>query len=297
MRLTSFSRSLRRVALLVVVLAAGLASSAVEAQIQKASASPRAVLQQRVGLADVTLDYGRPSMRGRRIFGALEPFGRVWRTGANASTKITFSDHLRFAGVDVPSGTFALYTIPGREEWTVILSRNTELWGAGGYDPAQDVLRVQVPVLALVEPQETLSIDFEAFHANGADLVLRWEHTKVSLPVFVDSDQRVLTEITDKIEHARGDVTAATYFDAAMFYFEKELDLEQSARWMDAAIERAPRAFWMVYYRGELALAMGDEAGARRLAEDALRMASAVPNADYGYIAKSRLFLARLEER
>jgi len=265
-------------------------------QINKPPASPRARLRQQVGLANVELDYGRPGGKGREIFGSLEPYGRVWRTGANASTKITFDRTVQFAGESVPPGTYALYTIPDEQRWTVILSKNTQLWGAGGYDPAQDLLRINVPVLLFTEQQETLCIDFERFHANGADLYIRWADVKIRVPVFVDTDEEILKEIDEKLLGDASDISAQTYFDAAMFFYEKQLDLAQASEWMDAAIELSPTSFWVIYFRAELALSVGDTELAAQRANQALKLATESKAGDFGYIAKSRLLLARLDE-
>lgn len=267
-----------------------------QAQITKAPASPRARLTQQVGLTEISLDYGRPGVKGRQIFGGLEPYGRVWRTGANASTKIRFEDPVQFAGRDVPAGTYGLYTIPQAKTWTVILSRDADLWGAGGYDPVNDQLRVEVPVQALPAVQESLKLDFDGFHANGADLVIAWEKVQVRVPVFVDTDARVYAEIDEKIRESGGQVSAQTYFDAGMFYYEKNTDLPQAAAWMEQAIELSPQAFWMVYMRAELAHAMGDTEAARTGAQRAHEMAKASERGDFGYIARSKLLLDKLAD-
>jgi len=150
---------------LSLVALAGTAS----AQINKAPASPRGKLTQQVGLTQVTVDYGRPGVKGRTIFGELEPFGQVWRTGANGCTTITFDSNVQVGGQDVPKGTYSLYTIPGKESWTFILNKNTTLWGASGYDPAEDQMRFETKVQPLSDLRETLTIDFAGFHSNGAD--------------------------------------------------------------------------------------------------------------------------------
>jgi len=264
------------------------------AQITMAPASPHAQIEQQVGLATVTLDYSRPGVKGREVFGKLEPYGRVWRTGANASTKLGFDRDVQFGGEDVPAGTYALYTIPGEREWTLILSTNIELWGAGGYDAAQDLLRLTVPVTPLESLQETLTLDFTGFHDNGADFVLRWEHVELSVPVFVDSDAEVFRQIDEHVRNAEGEVSAQAYFAAGAFYFEKNRDLPQAAAWMEQAVEGAPHAFWMVYARAEVARAMGDDALALEWAERAHGMVADAPN-DYGYLAKSQMLIDELK--
>lgn len=281
-----------KTAILTLVLFLGPAT--VDAQIDKAPASPRARLTQQVGLTEVSLDYGRPGVKGRRIFGGLEPYGRVWRTGANASTKIGFGDDVTFGGHAVPKGTYALYTIPGEAEWTVLLHGKTDLWGAGGYDEANDVARVRVPVVERADLQETLLIDLEGFHQDGAELVIVWEHTKVSVPIGVDTESRVIAQIEEKIFESGGEVSAATYFDAGMYFYEKRIDLEQAAEWVDRAVGLEPEAFWRVYYQAEIAHARDDRQKARVCAEKALELATASPRGDFGFIAKCKLLLEKL---
>ena len=275
-------------------LALCVLTSLASAQITKAPLSPRLKLEQQIGLAQVTLDYGRPGVKGREIFGALEPYGKVWRTGANSGTKIGFDREVRFGDELVPAGLYGLYTIPEKKSWTVILNRNTKLWGAGGYDPAQDQLRIVVPVEKRKELQETLAIDFEGFHANGGDLVISWEHVRVRVPVFVDSDEEVLAEIDEKVRTAEGEVSAQSYFDAAMFLYEKDRDLEDAIVWMDRSVELRPNAFWQRYYLAELSHHMGDDETAKEAARKALEQAKQSRGGDFGYVAKCELLLARL---
>ena len=264
------------------------------AQIQRPSASPRSILQQRVGLVDVTVDYGRPGVKGRTIFGELEPYGRVWRTGANASTKITFSGDVVIDKKEVPAGTYGLYTIPQRKQWTIILSKNSKLWGAGGYQESDDLIRVEVKPKKLKQVCETLTIDFERHHPNGADLSISWDKIKVVLPIFVDSDQQVLAEIERKLKEPVASIKAATWFDAGMFYYEKSLDLKQAESWIGKAVQASPNAFWYLYYHAEVAFARKQHSDARSRAEAALAKANA-STSDFGYIAKSKLLLAKIK--
>lgn len=133
-----------------------------QAQIDMPQASPQATLKTRVGLTDVEVVYSRPGLKGRdqKIFGGLIPYGVVWRTGANASTKITFNEAVQINGDSLPAGTYALYTIPGINEWTIIFNKNLELWGDMGYSEEEDALRAQVKPITLAHPKETFTIDF-----------------------------------------------------------------------------------------------------------------------------------------
>ena len=265
-----------------------------QAQITKPSLSPRTVVEQQIGLASVKLDYGRPNKQGRKIFGALIPYGKVWRTGANASTKITFDREVLLADNAVPAGTYGLYSIPTATEWTIILHKNSELWGAGGYQEENDFLRFTVPTITLTDTLETLAIQMENFHANGGDLVIAWENTKVTIPVFVDSDAAIFAEIEDKILKADGDIKAPTYFDAAQFYYFKEKDLALAQEWFDKAIALRPNAFWYVYYRAELAYHLKEYGVAKKYATQSLEMARKSTSSDFGYIAKNELLLQQI---
>lgn len=280
--------------ILIRVLALTLLTFTATAQIQTAPLSPRSKVQQQVGLANVSLDYGRPGVKGRKIFGELLPYGKVWRTGANASTKVRFDRDLRFGDELVPAGTYGLYTIPDEKSWTVILHRKAKLWGAGGYDPANDQLRIEVPLEKSPELRETLTIDFQSFHANGADLVLTFEHARIRVPLFVDTDQEVLAEIDEKVRKAKGEVSAQTYFDAAMFLYEKKRDLQDALAWFKRAVELNPTAYWQRYYLAELSYQLGDTVFAEEAVNEALRYAKASRAGDHGYITKCQLLLAKL---
>lgn len=268
------------------------------AQINKPGLSPKVTKELHVGLTHVKLEYGQPSARDRAIFGALIPYGKVWRTGANSSTKIHFDRDVSLAEKVVPKGVYAMYSIPGKSSWTIIISKNSELWGAGGYSEKEDLFRVEVPVIKLKDYVETLSIHFEGFHANGADLVIMWENTKVVVPVFVDSDDQIYKEIQEKIiDGAENPVKAQTYFDAAQFYYEKNRDLEQAAIWFEKAMELRPNAFWYVYYRAELAFTLGDYDTANEMVQKSLRMARESSSGDYGYVAKCELLIEKLKSK
>ncbi len=265
-----------------------------QAQINKAPASPLAKLTQVVGMSQVNLEYSRPGVKGRKIFGGLETFGNVWRTGANASTKITFDRNVVVEGNEVPKGTYAIYTIPEKENWTFILSKQTELWGASGYDPAKDLMRVQIPVYPQEHLTETFTIDFSKFHSNGADLTLTWEHTQVKVGIFIDSDAMVFEEITEKVKNAKGEISARTYFDAATFYIEKGRDLPQAEKWIDKAVEMSPEAFWMMYAQASLAHDMGNTEKATKCAQKALKTATESKRGDFGYISKCNTLLGKI---
>lgn len=281
--------------LLSTALLAAFAAPAA-AQITKPPLSPRATVKQGVGLGEVTIDYGRPSVRGREIFGKLEAYGIVWRTGANACTKVTFSQDAEVGGESIEAGTYGLFSIPNEKSWTIIFSQQSDLWGAGGYDPAKDVARIEVKPTTLPSVHETLTIDLQGFHSNGADLVIAWERTHVSIPVKVDTDTQVLQEIDEKVRKAKGEVSPRTYFDAGMYLYEKGEMLEDAEAWIDKAVELAPQSWWQTYYKAELALKLGKLDKAMAAAEAALEGATSSPRGDFGYAARTKALIEKIEK-
>ena len=282
--------------ILVTLFALIIFSSTVGAQINKPSLSPRVNTEQQVGLAKVHLDYGQPNKQGRTIFGKLIPYGKLWRTGANASTKMSIDSDVVLGGATIPKGEYSIYTIPNENEWTIIINADTKLWGAAGYDKEKDVARFKVVPIKLKDSRATFQIHFEAFHANGAEMVIVWENTKVSFPLFVDSDAKILQEIEQKITHATGEIKAQTYFDAAQFYYFKKIDLKKAETWFEKATTLRPEAFWYTYYKAELAYTLNKMDIAKKAAKECLEAAkkSAMTSSDYGYIAKATLLLEKI---
>ncbi|MFM7155378.1 MAG: DUF2911 domain-containing protein, partial [Bacteroidota bacterium] len=163
------------------------------AQIKTPPASPLCKINQEVGLIKVDVEYSRPSAKGRRIYGELVPFGQMWRTGANASTKITLSDDATIGGVAVKKGTYAIYATPGEKDWTIIIYKNTEFWGVPGdqFKEEDVAAKFTSSAYALRDYVETLTLTFANLRNNGADLELNWENTRVVIPITVDTDGKV----------------------------------------------------------------------------------------------------------
>lgn len=237
-------------------------------------ASPSATLKQTIGITEVEVNYSRPSMRGRRIFGGLVPYGQVWRTGANAATKVTFSTPVKFGGVDVPAGAYALFTIPDQNDWTVILNKVPDKWpwGSYSYDAANDIARVQVKPVVLSTPVETLAIGIADLSLeSGATLYISWD--KVRVPVKIETD--LVGLLVPQIEAAMASAAdKKPYFPAAMFYYENGLDLNKAAEWMAAAVAAQPDAFWMIYRQGLILAKKGDKAGALAAANKSKELAA-----------------------
>src|SRR4051812_31871522 len=260
---------------LVAVIAGSVLATSLLAQAPKIefpAASPAATIKQRVGLTDIEIDYSRPSMRGREVFGKLEPFGAVWRTGANSATKLILSTPVKFNGTEVPAGTYALFSIPDRNEWTIIVNKVSGQWGAYAYDAKNDVARVKATPMPLTQPVETFTITFsDLANASTATLNLMWENVRVPVKLEVDLVGTLAPQVEALMNSAE---PKKPYFSAAMFYYENNLDLKKAAAWMDAAIAEMPNQMWMVYRKGLILAKMGDKAGAKAAAQQSLELAS-----------------------
>jgi len=259
----------------LLVSAAAFSASGLHAQeakkIEFPQASPLASVKERVGVTAVSIDYSRPSARERKIFGGLVPYGDVWRTGANAATKITFSTDVKLGGAVVPAGSYALFTIPGPSDWTVILSKVVDdQWGSYAYNQKDDQARVKVKTVAMAEPMETMTISLQDMHAGKANLVIAWEKTKV--PIELDTD--VVGKIKPQIEAAMANSGEKPYFAAAMFYYENDLDMALAKEWIEAAAKKQPDAVWIVYRKGLILKKAGDKDGAMAAAKQARELAS-----------------------
>src|SRR5512145_834532 len=254
--------------------AAFLLASGVHAQEAKKidfpQASPSASVKERVGVTDVSIEYSRPSIRERKIFGGLVPYGEVWRTGANAATRITFSTDVKLGGAAVPAGSYALFTIPGEAEWTVILSRVVDdQWGSYAYNQKDDQARVKAKPVAMAEPLETMTISLQDMRAGKANLVIAWEKTKV--PIEIDTD--LVAKIKPQIEAAMaGSGEKKPYFAAAMFYYENNLDMALAKSWIETAAKQQPDAVWIAYRKGLILKKAGDKDGAMAAAKQALEL-------------------------
>jgi len=233
-------------------------------------ASPAATVKQRVGLTDIEIEYSRPSVKGRKIYGELVPFGEVWRTGANSATKITFSTDVKLGGTAVPAGSYALFTIPGAAEWTIILNKVTGQWGSYSYDEKNDLMRVKAKPVAMTESLETMTIAIHEVRDDSAQLVIAWDKTRV--PVKIETD--IVAVLVPKIKAAMAAEGKKPYFPAAMFYYEHNLDLKQAAAWIDEAIKEQPDALWMIYRKGLILAKAGDKAGALAAAKQSLDLAT-----------------------
>jgi hypothetical protein len=288
------SQTLCLVAATAFTIASVSTLCAEEKQIQFPAPSQHATITQRVGLTDVSIDYSRPDMHGREIFGGLVPYDKVWRTGANQPTKIKFSDAVKIEGKDVPAGEYAFYTIPGKDEWTIILSKNTKLWGAYGYKPDADEMRVKVKPVALTEPVETFTISIGDLKDDAATIVLEWDKTRVPVQLMTNAVEKVNAQITDALKDP-GSLKPTFYYQAAGFYYDHDKDLNQAEKWVDTAIaqQKEPRYF-MYYKKAQIEAKLGKKDQAKAAAEEAIRLLKSAPDPDETAIRNSQLLIDSL---
>lgn len=244
--------------------------------------SPTFELKGTVGLSDVKVVYSRPSAKGRKVFGRLVPFGDVWRTGANASTKISFSQDVKLEGNPVPAGEYALYSIPGENEWTIILSKNLSWWGSLGYDAAEDFLRFTVPTKHPSSHYETFTVSFSDFKLNSAKLNMKWEKTKAVFTIENDAEAEVMAYIR---EHLIDGTTAkdSDYFQAATFYYDGHKDDQKALIWAKKAIEisGAEKKYWEYHLKAKVLARLGYNEDAVAAATESKKLAEIGKNPDY----------------
>lgn len=267
-----------RLAALSLLATVALAQGQNAPRLVTPAASPESTLKQKVGFTDIEIVYSRPGMKGRTIFGGLLPYGEVWRTGANSATKVSFSTAVKIEGRDLPAGAYALYSIPGRNEWTVIFNKVTGEWGAYSYKEANDALRVKVKPTTLAQPVETFTIGISDLRTESAHLNLVWEKTRVPVKIEVDVIKSVVAQI-DQVMGSGAKLTPAVYFQAAMFYLDHNLDLQKARGWAEEATKGDQPLFYMLHGKARILARLGDKAGAKEAAAKSIAAAQAAGGA------------------
>ena len=267
----------------VVAAVALLAVPAAQAQIATPQASPKSTVMQRVGLTDITIVYYRPGVKARHIFGTVVPFGKRWRTGANATTSIKFSDDVVIEGKKVAAGEYGLYTIPNKTEWLVVLNKSLKQGAdVDGFKDDQDVARFTIKPYKVTSKVETFTINFTDLTPGTGNVAMEWENTGAKFKVTADVDTKVMAQIDEKITKAAtpapGDLAAA-----AVYYLDNNKDLKQALAWMEKANAAEPTKFWNLNTEAKIRLKMKDYAGATKAAEASKKAALAAtpPNGEY----------------
>lgn len=252
----------------------------VNAQIQTPQPSPFSKTEQKVGLTDVTLEYSRPNMRDRAVFGNLVPFGEVWRTGANSRTKITFSTDVSVDGQSLKAGSYAIFTKPSEKSWEVYFY--TDYDGGGTPEKWEDskvAAKVTVPTQQMPMKMETFTMLFDDLTSSSAVLGIIWENTYVGVKIDVPTDKMVNASI-DKVMKGPG---AGDYYAAAVYYLQEGKDINQAKTWIDKAISMAGdnAPFWQLRQQSLIYAKAGDKKGAIAAAKKSLAASEKAGNNDY----------------
>jgi len=286
--------------LFAFVLAGGLTSasrlSAQTSPVNFPAASPVCTLKQRVGLTDIEVVYSRPGVKHRTIFGGLVPYGTVWRTGANQATRITFSTPVKLEGNDVPAGTYTLFTIPGENEWTIIINKDANQWGAFQYNEKDDLARFNVKPETLTDTTvETFTIEFNHISDDSAALMLVWDKTVVPIRLKVDVVSKLVPQIEAAMA-AAGKKQDGFYFQAATFYYNHDLDLKKALDWVDAGLADNPRiAYEMLHLKAQILTKQGDKAGAIAAAKQSTELAVKAEGPGSSFVWMNRDLISSLQ--
>ncbi len=275
---------------LICLLLAATTLEAQEARLEFPAPSPSSTLKQRVGITDIEIVYSRPGMKNRTVFGTLVPYGKVWRTGANLSTTISFSTPVKINGVPVPKGSYSLFSIPGPQEWTLIINKKPSQPGAFQYDQASDLVRVKARPVALAEAVETFTIDINDLRDESATLNLIWEKTRVPAKIEVD----VVGELRPKVDAAMAAAGGKKpYFQAAAFYYDHGLDIDKARRWIDAAVKEN-EAYYTVHMQAKILARQGQKAAAIKAAQRSTELALKADGPDSNYVKMNQELISSL---
>ena len=262
---------------LILCCAAALSLLAVDAQqLKTPHPSPTQTIKQDFGISTVELTYSRPAIKGRKVFGDLVPFGKLWRTGANAATRIKFADDVQVGGTTLKAGEYVIYTVPNQNEWEVVFNKGLNNWGIDGYKQEEDVARVKVKSIKLDESVESFTMQFMNVKPTSTDLYIAWDKTAVAVPITTDVETKVMAQINNLMNKDN-----RPYFNAAMYYMENGKDLNQAIIWFDKAIEQNPKAFWVYHQKANALAKVGKKDEAKTTAQRSIELAKEAKNDDY----------------
>jgi Protein of unknown function (DUF2911) len=262
--------------LLLLALTAALYGSSLAQNLRLPQPSTPQTVKQDFGLSNIELSYSRPNVKGRKVFGDLVPFGKVWRTGANQATTLTFGDPVTIGGTTIPAGKYGLLTIPDASEWTVIITHQLDVTNPAAYKPDQDIVRVKATPQTLPFSLETFTMIFADVTSSTTNLQLLWDNTFVQFPISTDIDTRIMGQIDNAMNKDNH-----PYYNAAFYYLENGKDLNKALEWFDKAIAQDPTAYFAVYQKARCLAKMGKKQDAIATAKKSIELAKTANNNDY----------------
>jgi tetratricopeptide (TPR) repeat protein len=268
-------QTIKKFSLSLMALAMALIS---QAQTVKVPApSPLQTLKQNFALSEITIEYSRPSARGRAVYGDVVPFGKVWRTGANGSTKITFGEDVKVEGKAVKAGIYALYSIPGKDSFTFMLYKDLKLGGdVANYNAENELIRFAVKSSKLTEKVETFTMNVADITATSSNIELTWENTRAGFNVTADIDASIMASIDKALNKDN-----KPYYQAASYYYDNNKDLKVALEWVNKATEQNPKAYWVMLLKAKIEFKLKDKAAAKASAEKVIEMAKADKDDSY----------------
>lgn len=248
--------------------------------------SPTQTIKENFGLGSIELSYSRPSVKGRKIFGDVVPFNKVWRTGANGATTLLFSDDVTIGGTAIKAGKYGLLSIPGADEWTLIITKDLTVNQPALYKPENDVVQIKVKPIMLKNLVETFSMQFTNITGSNCELQLMWENTAVALPIVTGTDAKVMAQIDNSMN-----VDNKPYFNAAQYYYDNGKDLQKANSWVDKALamDANKDAYFMYLLKARIAQKLGDKEAAKTAANKTIELATKAKNDDYVKMANDIL--------
>ena len=264
---------------LLLTAAAVLTLLSADAQLKTPAPSPTQTVKQDFGLAAIELSYSRPGMKGRKLYKDLAPAGAVWRTGANSATTLTFGDEVSIGGTKIPAGKYGLLSIPEKDKWILIISKQTDVTTPSAYKQDQDVVRITADVTKMKKAVETFTIQFANVKPTSCDLQLVWDKSAVTLPITTDIDGKIMANIEKLMKEEKP--TANTYFSSAMYYMDNGKDLNKALEWFNKASEGNPTAFWIHHQKANCLAKLGKKEEAKASAEKSKELAITAKNDDY----------------
>ena len=258
----------------VVMLAAIATATNAQNALKLPSLSPNAKISQDFSVSNIEISYSRPSMRGRKVIGDMVAYGKPWRTGANAPTKIKTGEDLEFAGYRVKAGEYLMYTIPDKDKWEVILSSATGSWTADGFAREFDVARFKIKPSITNEDCQTFSIQIKDITYNTCKIEILWERTKLVIPVTANNSNT----IADNIDKAINNPPSLPYFQAATYYFESNQKLDLARTYVNKALDQNPKAYYIWYLKARIEKKLGNNEEALAAAKKSIELTKNTPN-------------------
>jgi hypothetical protein len=265
---------MKKIALFVIAAVALTFTNA--QQLTTPQPSPTQVVKQNFGVGFIELNYSRPAKKDRKIMGDLVPFGKVWRTGANNATTLTFSEDVTIGGKDIKAGKYGMLSIPDAKKWTIIITKDVTVNQPADYKPENDVVRVEADVVATPFTVENFTIAFANITGSSCNLELMWENTYLQFPVSTGTDKKVMGQIDNLMNKDN-----KPYFNAAAYYYDNGKDLNQALGWVNKALETNKEAFWMYLLKARILKKTGDKAGSKAAATMTKDLATKAKNDDY----------------